>query len=167
MFCEKCGHELPTSYTINFCPNCGHAVKEENKIAKYTSDGKPINQNKVQKGIPSEVPTTDSNTEAQKVKGIAEPIKYDTKFINKPSSGHGKAIGTLIAIVIVVIIIAAVANYIYQTGRETDKLLELGCTPEAWGRTGVPTIWSCPAWRNIDVNDPKTFMDQSPAGPNR
>jgi hypothetical protein len=20
---------------------------------------------------------------------------------------------------------------------------------------GIPTIWSCPAWRNIDVNDPK------------
>jgi hypothetical protein len=76
-------------------------------------------------------------------------------------------IGALVAIVISAIIIAVVANYIYQTGRQTDKLLELGCTPEAWGAMGVPTIWACPAWRNIDVNDPKTFMDQSPAGPNR
>ncbi len=64
-------------------------------------------------------------------------------------------------------IIAAVANWFYQQGRQTDKLLELGCSPEAWGSMGSPTIWSCAAWRNIDVNDPKTFMDQSPAGPNR
>ena len=28
------------------------------------------------------------------------------------------------------------------------------------------TIWSCPAWRDIDVDDPNTFMDQSSAGPN-
>jgi predicted RNA-binding Zn-ribbon protein involved in translation (DUF1610 family) len=39
MFCIGCGHELPAAYTINFCPNCGKAIKEENKIAKYTSVG--------------------------------------------------------------------------------------------------------------------------------
>ena len=168
MFCGKCGHELPTAHTMNFCPNCGQAIKEENEIPKYTSDGRPIKQTEAQKGIPSKVPTTDSraNTEAPKAKGIAEPVKYHTKYIDQPSSGKGKAIGILVTIVIIAIIIAVVVNYIYQTGRQTDKLLELGCTPEAWGRTGVPTIWSCPAWRDIDVNDPKTFMDQSPAGPN-
>jgi hypothetical protein len=77
----------------------------------------------------------------------------------KSSNGHGKEIGALIAIVIIAIIIAAVVNYFYQIYRQNDKLLELGCTPEAWGSMGIPTIWSCPAWRDIDVNDPKTFMD--------
>jgi hypothetical protein len=72
-------------------------------------------------------------------------------------SGKEKAIGALVAIVIIAIIIAAVANWFYQQGRD----------PEAWNRWGSVTIWSCPAWRGIDVNDPKTFMDQSPAGPNR
>ena len=169
MFCEKCGQELPTAYTTNFCPNCGQAIEEENKMAKYTSDGKPIDQSKGQKDIPSKVPTTDSkaNTEASKAKGISEPVKYHTKYIDQPSSGKGKAIGALVVLVIIVVIIAAVANWFYQQGRETDKLLELGCDPEAWDRWGMVTIWSCPAWRNIDVNDPKTFMDQSPAGPNR
>jgi hypothetical protein len=88
--------------------------------------------------------------------------KAEDEGIIKSGHGHGKAIGALVAIIIIAIIIAVIANYIYQTGRQTDKLLVLGCTPEAWGSMGVPTIWSCPAWRNIDVNDPKTFMDQSP-----
>ena len=165
MFCVKCGNEIPTAYTTNFCPNCGQAINGESKIAKYTSDGRPINQTKGQEDIPSKVPTTDlkANTEAPKASGIAEPVKYDTKYINKPSwSGKDKAIGVLVAIVIIAIIIAVVGNYIYQAGREDDKLLELGCTPEAWNRWGSVTIWSCPAWRGIDVNDPKTFMDQSP-----
>ena len=74
MFCVGCGHELPAAYTINFCPNCGQAIKEENKIAKYTSDGKPINQTKDQKIIPSKVATTtNASAEAPKAKGIAEP----------------------------------------------------------------------------------------------
>jgi predicted RNA-binding Zn-ribbon protein involved in translation (DUF1610 family) len=169
MFCVGCGHEFPAAYTINFCPNCGQAIKEEHKIAKYTSDGKPINQTKDQKSIPSKFPTTDIkvNDEAPKSKGITEPVNYDTKYIKKPSSGKGTAIGALIVIVIIIVIVAAVANWFYQQGQQTDKLLELGCTPEAWGSMGIPTIWSCPAWRNIDVNDPKTFMDQSTAGPNR
>jgi hypothetical protein len=169
MFCVGCGHELPAAYTTNFCPNCGQAIKEEHKIAKYTSDGNPINQTKDQKSIPSKFPTTDIkvNDEAPKSKGIAEPVNYDTKYIKKPSSGKGTAIGALIVIIIIIVIIAAVANWFYQQGQQTDKLLELGCTPESWGSMGIPTIWSCPAWRNIDVNDPKTFMDQSPAGPNR
>ena len=194
MFCVKCGNELPTAYTTNFCPNCGQAINGESKIAKYTSDGNLVNQTKGQEGVPSKVPTTDSNamrirqdtskedlrvvekairalkmrenTKAPKASGIAEPIKYDTKYINKPSSGKGKAIGALVAIVIIAIIIAVVVNFFNQMLREDDKLLELGCTPEAWGSMGLPTIWSCPAWRDIDVNDPKTFMDQSPAGPN-
>jgi hypothetical protein len=102
-----------------------------------------------------------------KSKGIAEPVSYDTKYINKPSSGKGAAIGALIVIIIIIVVIAAVATWFYQQGQQTDKLLELGRTPESWGSMGIPTIWSCPAWRNIDVNDPKTFMDQSPAGPNR
>lgn len=165
MFCVKCGNELPTSYTINFCPNCGQVINEEHKIAKYTSDGKPINQ----KSIPPKVPTTEvkANSESPKAKGIAEPVKYETKFISKASSGKGTAIAASIVIVIIIVVIAAVANWFHQQGQETDKLLELGCTPDAWGWMGRPTIWSCPAWRNIDVNDPKTFMDQSPAGPNR
>jgi hypothetical protein len=165
----KCDNELPTSYTINFCPNCGQAINDEHKIAKYTSDGKPINQTQGQKSIPPKVPTTDAkaNAGSPKAKGIAEPIKYDTKFISKPSSGKGTAVAALIVIVIIIVIIAAVVNWFYQQGQQTDKLLGLGCTPEAWGSMGIPTIWSCPAWRNIDVNDPKTFMDQSPAGPNR
>jgi hypothetical protein len=169
MFCAGCGHELSSAYLINFCPNCGQATKEENKIAKYTSDGKPVNQIKGQEGIPSKVPTTDSKaiTGGPLASGIAEPVKYGTKYINKPTwSGKEKAIGELVEIVIIIVIIAAVANWFYQQGRETDKLLELGCDPEAWDRFGMVTIWSCPAWRGIYVNDPKTFMDQSPAGPN-
>ena len=103
MFCVGCGHELPTSYTINFCPNCGQAIKEEHKVAKYTSDGKPINQTKDQKSAPPKVPTTDAkaNAEAPKSKGIAEPVNYDTKYINKPSSGRGTAVGALIVIIII------------------------------------------------------------------
>ena len=67
MFCAGCGHELPAAYTINFCPNCGQAIKEEHKIAKYTSDGKPINLAKDQKSNPSKLPATDkkANTEAK------------------------------------------------------------------------------------------------------
>lgn len=170
MFCVGCGHELPAAYTINFCPNCGRAIKEENKIAKYTSDGKPVTRTKDQKSIPSKVATTNTNAnpKAAKTKGIAEPVNYDPKYIkHRPSSGKGAAIGALIVIVIIVVIVAAVANWFHQQGQQTDKLLELGCTPDAWGSMGIPTIWSCPAWRNIDVNDPKTFVDQSPAGPNR
>jgi hypothetical protein len=63
-----CGHELPTTYTIKFCYNCGQEVKEENKIAEYTRDGNPVYQTNGQEGIPSKVPTTDSKaiTEAPK-----------------------------------------------------------------------------------------------------
>jgi hypothetical protein len=171
MFCVNCGNELPSSNTIKYCPKCGQPIKEENRIAKYTSDGKPINQIKGQESISTKATVTDSESELSdpetpKSKGIAKPINYDTKYVSKPSSGKGKAIGALIVIIIIIVIIAAIANWFYQSGRETDKLLELGCSPEAWGSMGIPTIWSCPAWRNIDVNDPKTFMDQSPAGTN-
>jgi hypothetical protein len=138
---------------------------------KYTSDGKPANQSEGQESISTKAITTTSSTSetsdtgTPKEKGIAKPINYNTKYINKPSSGKGKAIGSLIVIIIIGAIIAAVANWFYQVGRETDKLLELGCDPEAWNRWGQVTIWSCPAWRNIDPNDPKSFMDQSPEGP--
>lgn len=106
MFCVKCGHELPTEHTTNFCPNCGQSIKEENKIARYTSDGKPISQTEDQEGNRSKAPPTVSkaNTEAPKAKGIAEPVHYSTKYINQPSSGKGKAIGALVVIVIIVVI---------------------------------------------------------------
>ena len=55
MFCVRCGHELPAAYTINYCPNCGQAIKKENIIAKYTSDGKPIRQTKSQENVPTKV----------------------------------------------------------------------------------------------------------------
>jgi hypothetical protein len=168
MFCVNCGNELPTSYTINYCPNCGHQVKEENKIAKYTGDGKPVNQTKGQESISTKASATDPRSDfgTPESKEIAKPIN-SKKYTSKPGSSKGGAVGALIVIIIIIVIIAAVANYFYQSGREDDKLLELGCTPEAWGSMGRPTIWSCPASRNIDVNDPTTFMDQFPAGPNR
>jgi hypothetical protein len=101
MFCVGCGHELPAAYTINFCPNCGKAIKEENKIAKYTSVGNPVTQTKGQKGIPSKVPNNDAktNTVSPKAKGIAEPVNYETKYIKKPSSGKRMAIGALVVII--------------------------------------------------------------------
>jgi hypothetical protein len=40
----SCKKESPTACAINLCPNCGQAAKEENKIAKYASNEKPINQ---------------------------------------------------------------------------------------------------------------------------
>jgi hypothetical protein len=85
----------------------------------------------------------------------------DEGKITAPSHRNA-GIGALVVIIIIAVVIALVANWLYQLGLETDKLLELGCSPEAWSSLGRVTIWSCPAWRGIDVNDPATFMDQKP-----
>jgi len=49
----KCGNELPSLHTINYCPNCGQQIEKENRITKFTSDGKPINQTEDQEDISS------------------------------------------------------------------------------------------------------------------
>jgi hypothetical protein len=162
----NCGNEMLSLYTINYCPNCGQPIKKENRIAKHTIDGKPVNQSKDQESISTK--TTDSTSKVSdsgtpKAKEIARPLNYNIKFTTKPSSsGKGKAIGILIVIIIIVAVIAAV--WFYQKNLQIDKLLKLGCTPEAWSSSGRVTGWSCPAGRNIDVNDPKTFMDQKSQG---
>jgi hypothetical protein len=74
------------------------------------------------------------------------------------------AIGALIAIIIISLIITAIvylAIHWDDKRHQTDKLLELGCNPEAANNYGV-LIWSCPTWRGIDVNDPSTYMNQKP-----
>lgn len=130
MFCVNCGNELPSSNTINYCPNCGQQVKGENKIAKYTSDGKPVNEPKVQESIPTSATTTEpkselSDTGTPKAKGIAKPLNYDTKYISNPGSSKGKAIGALIVIIIIIVIIAAIAKWLYQSGR-------INCDNNVW-----------------------------------
>ena len=168
----NCGNELPSSYTVNYCPNCGHAVKKENRIAKYTSDGRPVNHSQENTSTKiTDLTSIGSNIGAPEESArrlntsdtTTSKIDNTAKHTIKPSSsGKGKAIGALIVIVIIIVIIALFTNWLYQSGIQTDKLLELGCTPEAWSQYGRVTIWSCPAWRGIDVNDPSTFMNQEP-----
>ena len=112
MICVKCGNEFPSLHTINYCPNCGQQIEKENRITKFTSDGKPINQTEGQEDISSKADNIDSESEeagavTPKAKGLAKPIKYDTRFINKPSSTRSKAIGALIVIIIISIIIGS------------------------------------------------------------
>jgi hypothetical protein len=60
--------------------------------------------------------------------------------------------------------LSAIVNWVIHwgdKGRQTDKLLELGCDPKAFNNYGV-FIWSCPTWRGIDVNDPSKYMNQKP-----
>ena len=71
-------------------------------------------------------------------------------------------IGKLIGFFILIILIVLISWWLYDYQVKADKLLELSCDPEAWNQFGHVTIWSCPAWRGIDVNNPSTFMNQRP-----
>ncbi|MGA9743595.1 MAG: hypothetical protein WBQ16_03160 [Nitrososphaeraceae archaeon] len=134
---------------------------------KYTSDGKPVNPE-----VP-ETTTKCSHCGARGVKLVRGKIYWEGKIIGRgeigrklDSTGISRkgAIGALIAIIIIVLIIAAIVNWVIHSGdkgRQTDKLLELGCDPKALNNYGV-LIWSCPKWRGIDVNDPSTYMNQKP-----
>jgi predicted RNA-binding Zn-ribbon protein involved in translation (DUF1610 family) len=85
-FCKNCGNELPLSYTVNYCPNCGHLIKKENRIAKYTSDGKPVIQG--QENI-----STKATDPISKVSNVGAPTKNATPLnssshVGKTGSGH-------------------------------------------------------------------------------
>jgi hypothetical protein len=71
---------------------------------------------------------------------LCEKCKAEDEGKISARSHRNAGIGALIVIIIIGVIIAGVANRFYQQGRETEKLLELGCEPEAWNQYGGVTI---------------------------
>ena len=57
--CVNCGNKLLSTYKVNYCPNCVHLIKNENRILKYTSDGKPVCQG--QENISTKITEIHSN----------------------------------------------------------------------------------------------------------
>lgn len=60
-----------------------------------------------------------------KAKRIAEPVDYNTKYINKPSlgKGKGKAIGALIVVVLIIAIIAPIRKFLSSILVQTIPLM--------------------------------------------
>ncbi|MDQ3969432.1 MAG: plastocyanin/azurin family copper-binding protein [Thermoproteota archaeon] len=103
------------------------------------------------------------------IKKVVVPTPTTTKPNPKggKGGGGGGGWGGVIAFFIVVFLIAAFVWWLYDVHVRTQRLLDLGCNPEAWNLWGQVSIWSCPCNLNIDVNDPSTFMpDRSSPPPN-
>lgn len=82
IFCVNCGNKLPSFNTANYCPNCGHLVKNENRILKYTSDGKPVYRDQEQENISAkitEIQSKGSDDGTSKSKEISRPLNASSK----------------------------------------------------------------------------------------
>lgn len=130
----NCSNELPSSYTVNYCPNCGHPIKEENRNDKYTSDGKRVIRDRQ---------TTSSNTteSPSKVFNIGHP-KDSSNHVAEKKKEETSTASAIFFVVLIIFFVAVFAYWLWQR-YVMEEMFDKGCLATSYDVWGFVDKWDC------------------------